>query len=545
MDNGEPNYDVNAIIIITDVSGMQDSGNIKPFAAKLGQYTLERMLYVIYNDYQGMYLAEVTKEMDELVSKYSQHYEISVEAFRKQILDESMNINQKRLKMNEALGNLKKIQQKQQQAQMDPSERSEEEKAERLRKAEIQGARQLGRLEEVLPELVANLEKFFPTCRMVKEYTAVMASPNTYYVTEEAHVILHLDIDKNNFDNLCSACAVMNIDQLIGNVVLKGINFQEFPVGFPKEIGGDLVMFNLKNLKNFNNAPQAVTGRVSVNVCYPMSKYIKKDAQNEYLSSLKSTLTPIGDLEGENKPKSVFTMTKRNESVEEIIKQRIALGESYINEMALPHKLSSVFPRRSKPQAGSKITDDDYIASTELYKRNRNVFFDVIDPILNVGWGDIKDDDITVISDVSQIRLAARDSKYFEKNKDNVDQLGYAGIRLFTTSDDVISAVYAQTKKNSKPVMIFLNDGEGNPITDPAKIKQEVDNQIKGQNNVISYINFDCGGHCGNPGPELFVRWMQFGVFTPIIRPHCTKSANPYREPWVYGERIENIISKK
>ena len=72
-------------------------------------------------------------------------------------------------------------------------------------------------------------------------------------------------------------------------------------------------------------------------------------------------------------------------------------------------------------------------------------------------------------------------------------------------------------------------------------IKQEVDNQIKGQNNVISYINFDCGGHCGNPGPELFVRWMQFGVFTPIIRPHCTKSANPYREPWVYGERIENI----
>lgn len=496
MNDGELNYDINAIIIITDVSGMQASGNIKPFAAKLGQHTLERMLYVIYNDYANRYLKEVTAEMDQLVSKYSQHYEISVEAFRKQILSESMNINQKRMNMNEALGGLKKIQQKQQQAQIDPSERTEDEKNDRLRKAEIQGARAVGQLEKVLPELVANLEKFFPNCRMVKEYTAVMATPNTYYVTEEAHVILHMDVDGSNINNLCEACSVITIDQLIGNVTLKNVRtFRGFPVGFPKEIGGDLVMFNLANLGGFDNAPQAVTGRVSINVCYPMNKRISKEAQNKYVTSLMKTLTPIGELE--NKPKHVFTMTKRNnESVADIIKNRIALSESFINEMAMPKKLSTIFPRRSKPQAGSKASEDDYIASTELYKKNRNVFFDVIDPLLNIGWGDISDDDVTVITDISQVRLAARETKYFEKHKDNINQLGYAGIRLFTTSDDVISAVYAQDKKGKDAKIVFLTDSDGNPITDREKIKQEIDfryNVLKQTYNYLNSLGIDPG----------------------------------------------------
>lgn len=502
MNDGELNYEINAIIIITDVSGMQYSGNIKPFAAKLGQHTLERMLYVIYNDYSNMYLKEVTAEMDQLVSKYSQHYEISVEAFRKQILSESMNINQKRMNMNEALGNLKKIQQKQQQAQIDPSQRSEDEKNERLRKAEIQGARAVGQLEKVLPELVANLEKFFPNCHMVKEYTAVMASDNTYYVTEEAHVILHMNVDSTNINSLCEACSVMTIDQLIGNVVLKNARtFKGFPVGFPKEISGDLVMFNLAGLGGFDNAPQAVTGRVSVNVCYPMNKRISRDAQNQYVTSLMKTLTPIDELE--NKPKHVFTMTKRNnESVAEIIKNRIALSESYVNEMAMPKKLSPVFPRRSKPQAGSKVTEDDYIASTELYKKNRNVFFDVIDPLLNIGWGDISDDDVTVINDVSQIRLAAKDSKYFEKNKDNANQLGYAGVRIFTTSDNIISAVYAQSKKGAKPTIVYLNDDNGDAITDPEKIKAEVDKRFDIFKQTYDYLK-NVGVEPGNL-PEKF-----------------------------------------
>ena len=437
------------------------------------------MLYVIHNDYQSLYLKEVTKEMDTLVSKYSQHYEISVEAFRKQILNESMNIKkQKRVNMNEALGGLKKIQQKAQQAQIDPSERSDDEKQERLRKAELQGARALGQLEKILPELVANLEKFFPTCKMVKEYTAVMSSKNTYYVTEETHVVLNMDIDNSNIKDLGDACAVMTIDQIIGNVSIKNsITFKGFPVGFPKEIGGNLTLFNLPRMENFANAPEAVTGSVSINV----GRKITPRRVDEYKNSLKGTLTPIDGQE--NKPKSIFTMNRRNnESVADIIKKRIALSESYINEMALPKKLSAFAPRKSKPQSGRDTDNDSYIASTELYKANINTLMDVIDPILPIEWGELSDDDISVIDDLSEVKESSRDSAYFEKNKDNINQLDYAGIKRFTTSDDIISAVYKTTKKASSgnkrskylTEIVYLTDDDGNPITDPDKIRDQI-----------------------------------------------------------------------
>ena len=500
MDNGELNYDINAIIIITDVSGMQYSGNVKPFASKLGKDVLERMLYVIYNDYQDMYLKDVTAEMDQLVSKYSQHYEISVENFRKQILGESMNINQKRLNVNEALGNLKKIQQKQQQAQQAPEDRSEEEKQERLRKAEIQGARAIGQLDRVLPELIENLEKFFPYCHMVKEYTAVMASPNTYYVTEEAHVILHMNIDKTNIKNLCDACAVMNIDQLIGNIELKNDRtFQGFPVGFPKEVGGNMVLRMLPSMRSLDNAPQAVTGRVSVDVCYPLSKHIKKDAQNAYLSSLKNQLTPIGELENGNKPKVTFSMTN-NESVQDIINKRIRLGQQYINEAIVgagDFLKGSAEPQFTleEPQAPEDPNDTiaariyrqkkakydrkfanykkehaKWVEDNKIGNQNREVFFDVIDPLLPVSWGDIPKKDVTINKNLSNIRDAAADNNYYAKHKDFDDQKDFAGIRLFTNDDDIISAVYAKTKRDSKYWLVYLLGDNGEHITDREKI---------------------------------------------------------------------------
>ena len=486
-ENGILKYDIDAIIIITDVSGMEyGGGNIKPFLSIFDRYTLERMLYVIYNDYSNKFLKEVTESMDKLISEYSQHYEISVEAFKKQILNESMNIKKRIINMNEALGGLGSIKRKREEGKNDSSQRSDEEKSERLRKANIQGARALGRLAEILPELVANLKKFFQNCEMVKEYTAVTASANTYYVTEDAHVIVHANFDNKNIDSLCEACSVMIIDRIIGNIVLAhDRTFTGFPVGFPKEIDGDLKLLDLPRFTNFNNAPQAITGKVSINI---YSRALR-NSQNEYIKSLKNTLMSIDD-EIENKPKSVFTMTMRkDESVSEIINNRIALSESYINEMALPKKLSTVFPRRSKPQSGSKFTNNDYIASTELYKKNRNVFFDVINPILNVGWGDISDKDVTVIDNVSEIRKAAKDSKYFEKNKDNIDQLGYAGIRIFTTSDNIISAVYAQPDKNKKSKIVYLNDENGNPITDVKEINDEINNRFEVFKQTYKYLN--------------------------------------------------------
>jgi alpha-glucosidase (family GH31 glycosyl hydrolase)/putative sterol carrier protein len=45
----------------------------------------------------------------------------------------------------------------------------------------------------------------------------------------------------------------------------------------------------------------------------------------------------------------------------------------------------------------------------------------------------------------------------------------------------------------------------------------------------------DVGGHMGGvEDAELFARWVQYGVFSPIFRLHCTKNAYHERRPWGY-----------
>ncbi len=49
----------------------------------------------------------------------------------------------------------------------------------------------------------------------------------------------------------------------------------------------------------------------------------------------------------------------------------------------------------------------------------------------------------------------------------------------------------------------------------------------------------DIGGHMFKDGtPELYLRWVQFGVFSPIFRVHSTKKAALDRRPWSNPERV-------
>ncbi|RXZ76733.1 carbohydrate-binding protein [Paenibacillaceae bacterium] len=43
----------------------------------------------------------------------------------------------------------------------------------------------------------------------------------------------------------------------------------------------------------------------------------------------------------------------------------------------------------------------------------------------------------------------------------------------------------------------------------------------------------------GNPSPELYARWMQFGAFVPVDRVHG--NYNQQRQPWFYGSTAEEI----
>ena len=61
------------------------------------------------------------------------------------------------------------------------------------------------------------------------------------------------------------------------------------------------------------------------------------------------------------------------------------------------------------------------------------------------------------------------------------------------------------------------------------------------------YWGHDIGGHMqhkdrqGPRNPELYTRWMQFGVFTPIFKTHSTQSANLDCRIWIYPDHYEYL----
>jgi alpha-glucosidase len=56
----------------------------------------------------------------------------------------------------------------------------------------------------------------------------------------------------------------------------------------------------------------------------------------------------------------------------------------------------------------------------------------------------------------------------------------------------------------------------------------------------LPFVGSDVGGFGGMPSPELYVRWMQLGAFTPFFRAHSCIDA-PAKEPWALGAVAEKL----
>ena len=63
-------------------------------------------------------------------------------------------------------------------------------------------------------------------------------------------------------------------------------------------------------------------------------------------------------------------------------------------------------------------------------------------------------------------------------------------------------------------------------------------------NVLYGYWSHDIGGHMGADSidPEMYIRWMQFGAFSPVLRTHSTKNAGLNKEPWVFADKERDII---
>lgn len=72
-------------------------------------------------------------------------------------------------------------------------------------------------------------------------------------------------------------------------------------------------------------------------------------------------------------------------------------------------------------------------------------------------------------------------------------------------------------------------------------IADEIFNAVYGGAKLgLPYVSADIGGHMGGKLPDdLYVRWVQFGALSPIMRVHCGK--NLTRMPWCFGETAESV----
>ncbi|SDC12502.1 Alpha-glucosidase, glycosyl hydrolase family GH31 [Marinilactibacillus psychrotolerans] len=60
-----------------------------------------------------------------------------------------------------------------------------------------------------------------------------------------------------------------------------------------------------------------------------------------------------------------------------------------------------------------------------------------------------------------------------------------------------------------------------------------------------NWWSHDIGGHIGGvKDSELFIRWVQFGVFSPINRLHSQDGEFSGKEPWRYGLKAERIVTQ-
>ena len=58
-----------------------------------------------------------------------------------------------------------------------------------------------------------------------------------------------------------------------------------------------------------------------------------------------------------------------------------------------------------------------------------------------------------------------------------------------------------------------------------------------------AYWSHDIGGHMpGAVDPELYTRWIQFGIYSPILRTHTTKNPDSERRIWAYPEPYSGIM---
>ena len=77
--------------------------------------------------------------------------------------------------------------------------------------------------------------------------------------------------------------------------------------------------------------------------------------------------------------------------------------------------------------------------------------------------------------------------------------------------------------------------------SDEQSLRNEIVNLNKYGNNMVAHYSPEIGGTEGEPTKNQYVRWMQFGAFCPILRPHSIAGTKKTKEPWSYDKTTFDI----
>ncbi|CEM04239.1 unnamed protein product [Vitrella brassicaformis CCMP3155] len=82
--------------------------------------------------------------------------------------------------------------------------------------------------------------------------------------------------------------------------------------------------------------------------------------------------------------------------------------------------------------------------------------------------------------------------------------------------------------------------GDVNPSW--ASLKFQVQFTLTAANVLFSYWSHDLGGHLKPCPAEMYTRWIQWGAFSPCMRPHSSKEFGNDRRIWVYPNTYYDIM---
>ncbi len=112
----------------------------------------------------------------------------------------------------------------------------------------------------------------------------------------------------------------------------------------------------------------------------------------------------------------------------------------------------------------------------------------------------------------------------------------YEGVRRLRPDERPFVLTRASYAGGQRYAAAWTGDNESHWDNLEMALSMSLGVSISGQ----PFIGSDIGGFIGNPTGELFSRWLQLGVFTPLMRAHSVIDS-PDKEPWAFGPKYEDV----